>query len=137
MRRVSKVIVSTPRVVHFSINVVYARMKAKAQIFSTAYFRDDVKNKSNRPISFIFNGGPGSSSVWLHMGIFGPKWVKLPSDAKNPGAPPYELANNPYSLLDVTDLVFIDPVGTGYSKAVGHAKGKDFWGVKELRRTWK
>ncbi len=105
--------------------------KAKAQIFSTAYFRDDVKNRSNRPISFIFNGGPGSSSVWLHMGIFGPKWVKLPSDAKNPGAPPYELANNPYSLLDVTDLVFIDPVGTGYSKAVGHAKGKDFWGVKE------
>jgi len=105
--------------------------KAKAQIFSTAYFRDDVKHKSNRPISFIFNGGPGSSSVWLHMGIFGPKWVKLPSDAKNPGAPPYELANNPYSLLDVTDLVFIDPVGTGYSKAVGHAKGKDFWGVKE------
>lgn len=112
--------------------VIYDKSgKATAQIFSTAYFKEGVRNKSNRPISFIFNGGPGSSSVWLHMGVFGPKWVKLPSDAENPGAPPYQLADNPFSLLDVTDLVFIDPVGTGYSKAVGNAKGKDFWGVKE------
>ena len=102
-----------------------------AQIFSTSYFKQDVRDKRRRPISFIFNGGPGSSSVWLHMGVFGPKWVQLPSDAKNPGAAPYQLADNAYSLLDVTDLVFIDPVGTGYSKPVGNAKGKDFWGVKQ------
>lgn len=105
--------------------------EAQAQIFSTAYFKKDVKNLDQRPISFIFNGGPGSSSVWLHMGVFGPKWVELPSDGQNPGAAPYKLKANPYSLLDVTDLVFIDPVGTGYSKAVGNAKGKDFWGVKQ------
>ena len=105
--------------------------KAKAQIFSTAYFKEDVRNKSKRPISFIFNGGPGSSSVWLHMGVFGPKWIKLPSDAENPGAPPYKLEDNPFSLLDVTDLVFIDPVGTGFSKPVGSAQGSDFWGVQE------
>lgn len=105
--------------------------KPSAQIFSTAYIKDGVRDTSTRPISFIFNGGPGSSSVWLHMGVFGPKWVKLPSDAENPGAAPYNLADNPYSLLDVTDLVFIDPVGTGFSKVVGDAKGKQFWGVKE------
>ena len=105
--------------------------KPQAQIFSTAYFKRGIRDKSKRPISFIFNGGPGSSSVWLHMGVFGPKWVKLPSDASNPGAAPYQLSDNPYSLLDVTDLVFIDPVGTGYSKPVGEAQGKDFWGVKQ------
>lgn len=102
-----------------------------AQIFSTAYFKQGVRKKDKRPISFIFNGGPGSSSVWLHMGVFGPKWINLPSDADNPGAPPFNLEDNPYSLLDVTDLVFIDPVGTGFSKPVGKAAGKDFWGVKK------
>ncbi|MCP3428388.1 S10 family peptidase [Opacimonas viscosa] len=102
----------------------------KANIYSTAYFRTNTKN-NQRPVLFIFNGGPGSSSVWLHMGIFGPKRVVLPSDGERVGAPPYVLADNPKSLLDIADMVFIDPPGTGYSKALGKYTGKDFWGVKE------
>ena len=80
-----------------------------------------LKDLGKRPISFAFNGGPGSSSVWLHLGMLGPKRIKLPDDAK-PLAPPYELLNNPHSLLDITDLVFIDPVSTGFSRP---AKGED------------
>ncbi|MET1218565.1 MAG: peptidase S10 [Glaciecola sp.] len=104
--------------------------KPKANIFSTAYFRTNTKT-TNRPVLFIFNGGPGSSSVWLHMGIFGPKRVVLPSDAERVGAPPYMLADNPKSLLDIADMVFIDPPGTGYSKPLGTYSGEDFWGVRE------
>ncbi len=84
-----------------------------------------------RPVTFAFNGGPGSSSVWLHMGILGPKRVVVPSDAGNAGAPPYPLVENPYTLLTHTDLVFVDPVGTGYSRAVGDSEDEDFWGVDE------
>ena len=102
-----------------------------ASIFSIAYTRTDVKNVADRPLLFVFNGGPGSSSVWLHMGIFGPKRVKLPSDAERVGAAPYSLEHNPLSILDMADLVFIDPVGTGYSKPLPGHKGKAFWGVKE------
>jgi len=105
--------------------------KPSANIFSITYTRTDVKNPEKRPLLFVFNGGPGSSSVWLHMGIFGPKRVKLPSDAQRVGAPPYLLEHNPLSILDIADLVFIDPVGTGYSKPLGEHKGKEFWGVKE------
>ncbi|WP_412971463.1 S10 family peptidase [Glaciecola sp. MF2-115] len=103
----------------------------KASIFSTAYFRTGVKNSEKRPLIFVFNGGPGSSSVWLHMGVFGPKYVELPSDADPVSAAPFSVIDNPHSLLDIADMVFIDPVGTGYSKALGEYKGKDFWGVKE------
>ena len=102
-----------------------------AAIFSTAYFRTDVDNSTRRPITFVFNGGPGSSSVWLHLGLYGPKKIVLPSDAENPGAAPYDLVDNPDSLLDTTDLVFIDPVGTGFSRAVGEGKNSDFWGVQK------
>ncbi|NMH60807.1 S10 family peptidase [Alteromonas ponticola] len=102
-----------------------------ASIFSIAYTRTDVKNNSERPLMFVFNGGPGSSSVWMHLGVFGPKRVVLPSDAERVGAPPYPIETNPLSLLDVADLVFIDPVGTGYSKPLGDKEGKDFWGVKQ------
>lgn len=105
--------------------------KPEASIFSTAYFRTDIKDSSNRPILFIFNGGPGSSSVWLHMGVFGPKLVSLPSDAQAVPAAPYQLKDNPLSLLDVADMVFIDPVGTGYSTPLGEYEGKDFWGVRQ------
>ncbi len=105
--------------------------KPKASIFHIAYTRTDVKNSATRPLVFIFNGGPGSSSVWLHMGIFGPKRVVLPSDAERVGAAPYTLSNNALSILDIADMVFIDPVGTGYSKPLGEHKGKEFWGVKE------
>lgn len=105
--------------------------KPEASIFSTAYFRTDIKNQAKRPILFIFNGGPGSSSVWLHLGVFGPKIVQIPSDAQPVPAAPYQLKNNPLSLIDIVDMVFIDPVGTGYSKALGDYEGKDFWGVRQ------
>jgi carboxypeptidase C (cathepsin A) len=67
-------------------------------------------------VTFCFNGGPGSSSVWLHLGAFGPKRVDLPADGLTPPKPPGGLVNNEFSLLDVTDLVFIDPVNTGFSR---------------------
>jgi carboxypeptidase C (cathepsin A) len=83
----------------------------------------------NRPVTFLFNGGPGSGSVWLHMGAFGPKRVAIPSDARDDGAPPYPIVDNPDAILDVTDIVFIDPVGTGFSHVVGKGETKDYWGV--------
>ncbi|WP_243729970.1 S10 family peptidase [Shewanella decolorationis] len=103
----------------------------QACIFSITYLRDDVQDSSKRPVTFIFNGGPGSASLWLHMGLFGPKRVIVPGDAKDDGAAPYRIEANDYSLLDESDLVFIDPVGTGFSRALGEKKGADFWGVKE------
>jgi len=102
-----------------------------ASIFSIAYVKDGVKDESTRPITFLFNGGPGSASLWLQMGAFGPKRVAVPSDATDAGAAPYKVVDNHLSLLDVTDMVFIDPVGTGYSKVIGKGKGKDFWGLNE------
>jgi len=101
--------------------------KPAAAIFSTAYIRDGGDPKT-RPVTFLYNGGPGSGSLWLHMGAFGPKRVVLP-DAKDDGAPPYPLVDNPESLLDVTDMVFIDPVGTGFSHTLGGKDPKDYWGV--------
>ncbi len=100
--------------------------KPTAAIFSTAYVKDGADPR--RPVTFLYNGGPGSGSVWLHMGAFGPKRVHIP-DAKDDGAPPYPVTENVDSLLDVTDLVFIDPVGTGFSHALGKTEAKSFWGV--------
>lgn len=99
----------------------------RAAIFSTSYLKE--QRDPNRPVTFLFNGGPGSGSVWLHMGAFGPKRVAIPSDGSDDGAPPYPIVDNPDSLLDVTDLVFIDPVGTGFSHALGKTEPKEFWGV--------
>jgi carboxypeptidase C (cathepsin A) len=99
----------------------------KASIFSVSYVKEP--RDPNRPITFLFNGGPGSGSVWLHMGAFGPKRVAIPSDARDDGAPPYPVLDNPDSLLDVTDIVFIDPVGTGFSHALGKTEAKEYWGV--------
>lgn len=99
----------------------------KASIFSTSYVKEGVD--PNRPVTFLFNGGPGSGSLWLHMGAFGPKRVVIPSDARDDGAPPYPIIDNPDSLLDVTDIVFIDPVGTGFSRALGKTEAKEYWGV--------
>ena len=101
-----------------------------ASIFTIAYTRSDVKDMSQRPISFVYNGGPGSSSIWLHMGAFGPRRV-LTTDAGPTPPPPFKLVDNVNCLLDKTDLVFVDPVGTGFSKAVGKAKDKDFWGIDQ------
>ncbi len=103
----------------------------KASIFSIAYVKDGAEDPAGRPVTFVWNGGPGSSSVWLHMGAFGPRRVVTPSDASDVGAPPYPIVDNPHSLLDVTDLVFIDPVGTGYSRAVGETDPADFHGLQE------
>jgi carboxypeptidase C (cathepsin A) len=85
---------------------------------------------AQRPIVFAYNGGPGSSSFWLHMGVLGPKRIVVNDPEFTPAAP-YEIVNNEYSILDVADLVMIDPVGTGLSVPVGEAKFSDFWGVDQ------
>jgi carboxypeptidase C (cathepsin A) len=100
---------------------------AEASIFYAAYFKNDSKAES-RPITFLFNGGPGSSTVWLHMGAFGPKRVVTADDTHTPAAP-YQLVNNDQSLLDASDLVFIDAPGTGFSRIEGKDKEKAFFGV--------
>jgi carboxypeptidase C (cathepsin A) len=104
--------------------------KPKASIFFVAYTRDDVEERAKRPLTFSFNGGPGSSSVWLHLGALGPRCVSM-GDADNLLPPPYKLVDNDFSLLDITDLVFIDPVSTGYSRAVPGEKPKQFHGFKK------
>lgn len=101
-----------------------------ASIFYAAYFKEGIKDESTRPVMFLYNGGPGSSTLWLHIGAFGPKRVESTNDNYTPPAP-YKLVNNEYSLLDVSDLVFIDAPGTGFSKLVGKGKPKDFYGVDE------
>ena len=103
--------------------------KPKASVFFIAYTRDDVEDTSKRPITFSFNGGPGSSSVWLHLGVLGPRCVKPDADGELPH-PPYQLTNNECSILDKTDLVFIDPVSTGFSRAVPGEEAKQFHGFK-------
>lgn len=97
--------------------------KPKSKIFFVAYLQKGTSG--TRPITFIFNGGPGSSSVWLHLGLLGPKRVRLTPDGFAPG-PPYGLQSNPYSMLDVTDLVFIDPISTGYSRALPGQESKQY-----------
>ena len=99
----------------------------KAAIVTTSYVREP--RDLNRPVTFLFNGGPGSGTVWLMMGAFGPKRVAIPSDARDDGGPPYPILDNPDSLLDVTDLVFIDPPGTGFSRLLGKTDPKEFYGV--------
>ena len=121
---------------HFSYTVTTGMMplrgekgEKEADVFFMAYTRDDVPNRAERPLMFSFNGGPGSASVWLHLGALGPKRVKMLDDGNLP-APPYQLVDNPESWLEHTDLVFIDPVGTGYSRPAKPELGKKFWGVK-------
>ena len=101
----------------------------KASIFYVAYTRDDVSDLTKRPVTFTFNGGPGSASIWLHLGAFGPKRVEM-GDAGALLPPPYKLVDNEYSLLDVTDLVFIDPVSTGYSRAVPGESPAQYHGIQ-------
>jgi carboxypeptidase C (cathepsin A) len=100
-----------------------------AGLFFTAYTLNGVDDTSTRPLVFVFNGGPGSSSVWLHLGAIGPRRVIMQDEGWMP-APPFRLADNLYSWLDLADLVFIDPVGTGYSRAADPEKKKDFWGLE-------
>jgi len=114
-----------------------------ASFFSVAYIKSNVADASSRAVTFLFNGGPGSSSQWLHMGAFGPKRVTIAADPDNAGASPYDIVDNTFCLLDTTDLVFIDPIGTGYSRALGNKDPKTFWGLLEdansivaFIRTW-
>lgn len=101
----------------------------KASLFYIAYTKNDVQDVTKRPITFCFNGGPGSSSVWLHMGLLGPKRVAM--NEEGDAAPPYHYVSNEYSLLDQTDLVFIDPISTGYSRTVPGEDPKQYHGVDE------
>jgi carboxypeptidase C (cathepsin A) len=101
----------------------------EARIFFVAYVADRTGGPETRPLTFSFNGGPGSASVWLHMGALGPKRVKMREDGMMP-APPYTLVDNDATWLDQTDLVFIDPVGTGYSRAAKPELGAKFWGLQ-------
>ncbi|MDT3680955.1 MAG: peptidase S10 [Truepera sp.] len=117
-------------------------VRTVARLFVTAYTRQDVENAAERPITFAYNGGPGSSSVWLHLGTFGPRRVVMGEEGE-PLPAPYRLADNEWSLLDVTDLVFIDPVSTGWSRPAEGGKAKDFHGyqqdlesVGDLIREW-
>ncbi len=103
--------------------------KAEASMFYVAYLKKGAP-AAERPITFLYNGGPGSSTVWLHMGAFGPRRVITKDDQHTPAAP-YRLAENAYSLLDVTDLVFVDAPGTGFSRVAGKDKEKAFFGVDE------
>nr|WP_233061652.1 hypothetical protein [Parvularcula mediterranea] len=115
---------------------------AVASFFSFSYVKKDAG--PDRPVTFVFNGGPGSASVWLHMGMLGPQRVVVASDAdEDDGAAPYEMVANPESPLDLTDLVFIDPIGTGWSRTVGEGDPKDYWSqsgdtesISEFMRQW-
>ena len=104
--------------------------KPKAAVFFIAYTLDDASDKAKRPITFAFNGGPGSSSVWLHLGLLGPRRVLMQEDG-SPLPPPYKLVDNAFSLLSETDLVFIDPVSTGYSRPVPGERAREFHGFKK------
>jgi len=98
--------------------------KPQALMFYVAYLAQGAK-VGERPITFLFNGGPGSSAIWLHLGAFGPKRVRV-DEMGLPGSPPYSLTDNPGSLLDLTDLVFVDPVSTGYSRVLPGVKAAQF-----------
>jgi carboxypeptidase C (cathepsin A) len=105
--------------------------KARASMFFVAYERTgEGVTPEGRPVTYVFNGGPGAASVWLHLGALGPKRIALDGEGKAP-RPPYRLVDNEYSWLDQTDLVFIDPVGTGYSRLAPDVKGDQFYGVEQ------
>ncbi|MCJ7580380.1 MAG: peptidase S10 [Candidatus Aminicenantes bacterium] len=103
--------------------------KPKANVYFTAYIKDGGKSPAARPITFAFNGGPGSASVWVHMGAFGPKKVSMTEDGLEP-TQPFQLIDNPYTILDITDLIFLDPVNTGYSRAAEGENPTQFFGYE-------
>src|ERR1035438_799070 len=115
---------------------------SRASVFYVAYTRTDTTNHAARPVTFCFNGGPGSASVWLHLGALGPRRAKMNPDGSQP-APPFTLVDNEYSMLNTSDLVFIDPLATGFSRAAKDEKLSDFFGdsadldsVGEFIRLW-
>ncbi|MDT8408374.1 MAG: hypothetical protein RQ741_02125 [Wenzhouxiangellaceae bacterium] len=110
--------------------IMHEDEKPIARFGYTAYHRSGDYAPGDRPILFAFNGGPGSSSLWLHMGILGPERVVV-NDAGYAEPPPARRVDNQYSIIDVADLVMVDPIGTGFSKPLGEAEGKKFWGVDQ------
>lgn len=94
---------------------------------TAAYVREGVKDRAARPVIFLFNGGPSSASSWLHMGAFGPKRITVPQDVNAPVPTPYALQDNPYTVLDIADLVFIDPAETGFTRVLAGGKRADFY----------
>ncbi|HLE85942.1 MAG TPA: peptidase S10 [Thermoanaerobaculia bacterium] len=102
--------------------------KPRAKMTYVSYLRQGVPDRAARPVTFAFNGGPGSASVWVHLGAFGPKRAELDAEGFPVGPPPGRLIDNPYSLLDATDLVFIDPVETGWSRPAPGVETKEFTG---------
>lgn len=122
--------------------VLKADGTSRASIFFVAYTRQGQANEATRPVMFCFNGGPGSASVWLHLGALGPRRAKMNPDGSQP-APPYGLVDNEFSVLNTSDLVFIDPVATGFSRAAKDEKPDDFFGdtadldsIGEFIRLW-
>ncbi|MFC4427089.1 S10 family peptidase [Deinococcus navajonensis] len=105
-------------------------LRPRAQVFFVAYALDGDHSPRNRPVTFSFNGGPGSSSVWLHLGLLGPRRVVM-GDAGALTGPPYDLTDNAFTLLTHSDLVFIDPVSTGYSRVIDGEKPGDFHGFQK------
>ena len=103
--------------------------KPIASVFYVAYRRTDVDNREERPLSFSFNGGPGSASVWMHVGFTGPRFLEI--DDEGFPVQPYGFDENPHSVLDVTDIVYVDPVNTGFSRIVGDADREQFFGVNQ------
>jgi carboxypeptidase C (cathepsin A) len=101
-------------------------------VVTTSYVKEP--RDPSRPVTLLFNGGPGSGTVWLMMGAFGPKRVAIPGTGVDDGAPPYPIVDNPDALMDVTDVVFIDPPGTGFSHLIGKAKPEDYYGVTQDAR---
>lgn len=104
------------------------------ELYYTAYFRTNGEDSATRPIVFSYNGGPGSASFWLHMGIMGPRRIQTPTVGPQ-GAPPYPLVDNQHTLLDIADIVMVDPIGTGFSKPLGDTPGSVFWGIDEDARS--
>jgi carboxypeptidase C (cathepsin A) len=115
----------------------------RARLTHVSYLREGVADRESRPVTFAFNGGPGSASVWVHLGAFGPRMAHLDPEGMPDGPPPGRLVDNPHSLLDVSDLVFIDPVETGWSRPAPGVESKEFTGytndiesVGEFIRLW-
>lgn len=118
------------RAVAGTVPLLNAERDTTAHMFYTAYFKREVDDPSQRPVTFFYNGGPGSATVWLHMGSFGPVRVGTKDTTHISGAP-YELLNNQYSLLDATDLVFVDAPGTGFSRLTHKGEPENFFGVDQ------
>ena len=116
-------------------NLIYDEAgKAIGSMFTYSYFRSDVEDVSQRPVMFFFNGGPGSGSLWLHVGLFGPLRMTFPGNPEavnTPHVPPYHAVNNEWCLLDICDLVFVDPVGTGWGRLLDKDAAKRFYGIDE------